>query len=212
MTIRQFKFTGSNNNNAVGTITINGNQVFNGPFLGTELDSQDEITATGSVDIDNSLAVENRITAPTVITVSEGEICVALTQWDYLPIANPAYSAEQFAILNTPETPRADRVAIYNAVAVPPLSVADEAMLFSTDPEDQPAQQAVLVAHNLTKYVQLSTNFGFGATAADSACNRTNVLLNGSPVAEGNTNAGILIQSGDVLTYNSIVFASNISG
>jgi hypothetical protein len=209
MTIRQFKFTGSNNSGATGTITINGTEVFNGPFLGTDVLSQGE-TATGSVDIDNALAANLRISAPTSITVTGGEIFVALTQWDYEPEPNPVYSAEQLAILNNPETTRSEQVAIYNTVAVPPLSPADEAMLLSTDPVDRSARQAVLVAHNLTTYIQESANFGYGITPADAECNRANVLLNGSTVPGSDTNAGILVQTGDVLTYNSIVFASNL--
>jgi len=210
MTIRQFKFTGSNNTDATGTITINGTEVFNGTFLGTDILGQNEIIATGSVDIDNALAANTRISVPTSVTVSNGEIFVALTKWDYIPQPNPVYSAEQLATLSNPATTQTERLAIYQTVAAPPLSPADEAMLSSTDPADKPVRLAVLVAHNLTTYVQESTQFGYGQTPEEAACNRTDVLLNGSPVTGSDTNTGILVETGDVLTYNSIVFASNI--
>lgn len=209
MTIRQFKFTGSNNAaDSAGTISINGNTVFSGPFTGEGING--EIIASGSVDIDNALAVNNQISAPTVVTVTAGSIFVALTQWDYAQGNNPVFTPEQIVILDNPATTREEALVIYQPVAVPPLSTVDEAMLLSTDPEDAEARRAVLTAHNLLTRIQDPAIFAYGSTPAYAQCNRANVLLNGVEPPGANTNVGILVQAGDVLTYNSIVYSSAI--
>lgn len=209
MTMRQFEFTGNDNSEttSTGIITINGIEVFNGTFL--DLSPDNYVTmATGSVDIDNALASNNRVSAPTSVTVTSGSIYLALTKWNYAALPNPVYTSEQIATLQNPATTQEAKLAIYQTVAVPPLSTADEAMLLSTDPADYAAQQAVKVSHNLTTYIQDPAVLVWGLDEADCACNRTDVLINGNPCPGGNTNVGLLINAGDVLTYNSIVFTT----
>ena len=205
MTIRQFNFMGSvDSESASGTITINGIQVLNGAFTnGVQIFS-------GSVDIDDALATDGNITAPTVITVSSGTIHVALTEWNYAVTYNPVYSPEQITILTNPATTPSEALAIAESLASPPLTSADIIVLQSTDPADIPLQEEILKTHGIALQIQDPTLFDWGLTEAADACNRTNVLLDGVEPPNANTNAGLMVTAGQTLTYDSIVFASNI--
>lgn len=207
MTTRQFKFTGSNNG-ATGTITVNGTQVLNGAFIGDGI--RNETIFAGSVDINNALAVDNEISVPTIITVTSGLINVALTQWNYAEVNNPVYSAEQISILSNPATTDSAKLAIIEPLANPPLSSADILMLQSTDPTDDVLKQEILYTHNVSLLVQDPDTFSYGLTPEVNDCNRANVLLNGVEPAGANSGVGLLVTEGQTLTYNSIVFASNI--
>ena len=205
MTIRQFKFTGSDNSGtASGTITINGIQVFSGDF------SDSDVLASGSIDVDDALAVNQEILLPTVINVTAGTINVALTQWNYGATYNPVYTPEQVTILENPATTNSEKLAIVQPLATPPLSSADITVLESTDPNDVPLQQEILKMHGVALTIQDPAVFDYGWTATEDFCNRENVLLDGVEPADANTNAGLLVTAGQTLTYDSIVFASNI--
>ena len=215
MTIRQFKLLGQQSA-STGTITINGTPVFEGAFLilDQHIDlnngSTVEWISTGSVYIDNALAINNYIMVPVSITVTSGQIGVALFEWNYAMVENPVYSAEQWAIVTNPESTAAQRLAIYEIVAVPPLTDADKIMLLTTGPDDQAARNTIIKTHGLTNYVQDSTQFAYGLTPEDFACNRTSVLLNGVEPPLANTNQSIVMNTGDVLTADLMVFASNL--
>ena len=215
MTIRQFKLLG-HQLNGTGTITMNGTPVFEGAFLTPEqhIDPNNGSTvewiSTGSVYIDNALAINNYIMVPVSITVTSGQIGVALFEWNYAMVENPVYSAEQWAIVTNPESTAAQRLAIYEIVAVPPLTDADKIMLLTTGPDDQAARNTIINTHGLTNYVQDSTQFEWALTPEDSACNRSNVLLNGVEPPLANTNQSIVMNTGDVLTADLMVFASNL--
>ena len=215
MTIRQFKLLG-HQLNGTGTITMNGTPVFEGAFLTQDqhIDPNNGATvewiSTGSVYIDNALAINNYIMVPVSITVTSGQIGVALFEWNYAMVENPVYSAEQWAIVTNPESTAAQRLAIYEIVAVPPLTDADKIMLLTTGPDDQAARNTIIKTHGLTNYVQDSTQFEWALTPEDSACNRSNVLLNGVEPPLANTNQSIVMNTGDVLTADLMVFASNL--
>ena len=212
MTIRQFKLIESLGIGYVpstGTITMNGTPVFEGTFLNNG--TLYELIANGSVYVDNGLAINNYITVPMTMTVTSGNIWVPLFSWNYAMVENPVYSAEQWAIVTNPESTAAQRLAIYEIVAVPPLTDADKIMLLTTGPDDQPARNTIINTHGLTNYVQDSTQFNYGLDPEVCACNRTNVLLNGVEPPGANTNQGIQMITGDVFTANFMVFASNLA-
>ena len=216
MTIRQFKSFGQQSAGA-GTITMNGTPVFEGAFLTLDqhIDPNNgstvECISTGSVYIDNAMAINKYIIVPVSITVSAGHIGVALFEWNYGMIKNPVYSAEQWAIVTNPESTAAQRLAIYEIVAVPTLTDADKIMLLTTGPDDRAARNTIINTHGLTTYVQDSTQFAYGLDPEVDACNRTNVLLNGVEPPGANTNQGIQMITGDVFTANFMVFASNLA-
>lgn len=209
MTIRQFKFTGSNDIvGSTGTISLNGVQVLNGEFTGDS--SAGSYLFAGSVDVDDALAVNQEILIPTVITVTSGQIHVALTEWNYAVVPNPIYTSEQLAILNDPNVSKEDKSLIINPLANPPFSPAEQTFLLSTDPADQLEQNQMLKDHGVLFVVQDPTVFDWGLTPEEDACNRVNVLLDGVEPAGANTNVGLLVTEGQTLTYNSIVFAANL--
>ena len=211
MTIRQFKLIeslGIGYIPSTGIITMNGTPVFEGTFLNNG--TLYELVANGSVYVDNGLAINNYIMVSMTMTVTSGNIWVPLFQWNYNMIKNPVYSAEQWAIVTNPESTAAQRLAIYEIVAVPPLTDADKIMLLTTGPDDQAARNTIINTHGLTTYVQDSTQFAYGLDPEVCACNRTNVLLNGVEPPGANTNQGIQMITGDVFTANFMVFASNL--
>ena len=211
MTIRQFKLIESLGIGYVpstGTITMNGTPVFEGTFLNNG--TLNELIANGSVYVDNALAINNYIMVPMTMTVTSGEIWVPLFQWNYAQVKNPIYSDEQWAIVTNPESTAAQRLAIYEIVAVPPLTDADKIMLLTTGPDDAASRNTIINTHGLTTYVQDSTQFGYGLDPEVCDCNRTNVLVNGVEPPGANTNQGIPISPGDVFTATFMVFASNL--
>jgi hypothetical protein len=209
MTIRQFKFGGSAEPGSTGIITLNGIEAHNGAFT----DSHDKysIIAAGSIEINDKLAVKNIISVPTSVIATSGDLHVALTKWNYGPGLNPVFTPEQIATITAPETSRTEIVAIYEAVAVPPLNSADVTMLLSNDPANNSIQQEIKDRHNITVYLPVpdSTMFATGIASTTSLCNRSNVLLNGHEPLYSNTSRGIYMADGDVLTYDSLVFPSN---
>ena len=215
MTIRQFKLLGQQSA-SIGTITMNGTPVFEGAFLTLDqhidpnTGSTVEWISTGSVYVDNALAINQYIMVPVSITVTSGQIGVALFEWNYAKVENPIYSEEQWAVVTNSESTAAQRLAIYEIVAVPPLTDADKIMLLTTGPDDQAARNTIINTHGLTTYVQDSTQFAYGLNPETAACNRTNVLLNGVEPPLANTNQSIDMNTGDVLTADLIVFASNL--
>ena len=212
MTIRQFKLIeslGIGYIPSTGTITMNGTPVFEGTFLNDG--TLNELVANGSVYVDNALAINNYIMVPMTMTVTSGYIYAPLFQWNYAQVKNPIYSDEQWAIVTNPESTAAQRLAIYEIVAVPPLTDADKIMLLTTGPEDAAARKTIINTHGLTPYVQDSTKFNYGVDPEVCACNRTNVLLNGVEPPGANTNFGILVNTGDVFTATFMVFASNLA-
>ena len=215
MTIRQFKLLGQQSA-SIGTITMNGTPVFEGAFLTQDqhIDPNNGATvewiSTGSVYVDNALAINNYIMVPVSITVTSGQIGVALFQWNYAMVENPIYSDEQWAIVTNPGSTAAQRLAIYEIVAVPPLTDADKITLLTTGQVGKAARNTIIKTHGLTNYVQDSTQFAYGLTPEDFACNRTSVLLNGVEPPLANTNQSIVMNTGDVLTADLMVFASNL--
>lgn len=206
MTIRQCQITGVQvSPDSSGIITMNGVEVFNGEFL-AEIGQTNATLATFSLDVDDALAVDGYVSVPTVITVTSGTMNFGLSTWNYAPVINPIYSQEQRAILENSNTKNSERLQIYNAVVATPLSAADQAILASADPDDLPAIQAIKIANNLTIYLQNELQFGIAIT---DIVNRTNVKLDGVEPSGANTNVGISVLEGEVLTYDSLVFASN---
>jgi hypothetical protein len=163
------------------------------------------------VYVDNALAINDYIMVPMTMTVTSGYIYAPLFQWNYAMVKNPIYSDEQWAIVTNPESTAAQRLAIYEIVAVPPLTDADKIMLLTTGPEDAAARKTIINTHGLTPYVQDSTKFNYGVDSEVCACNRTNVLLNGVEPPGANTNFGILVNTGDVFTATFMVFVSNLA-
>lgn len=210
MTTRQYKLMGDPiTAGTAGTVTINGIEVFNGEFEGGPLTPEVAID-TGTFDIVNPADGSN-IILPVTVTVTQGWVQVGMFEWNYAMIINPAYTPEQLAIVTDPSSTPEQRFAVYEAVANPPFSSADLAIFASTDPADDPIKYALVYEHQALPYVQDPASFAYGTTSELCYCNRTNVLLDGVTPPNATTNIPIDVQAGQVLTFNTIVFASNIT-
>jgi hypothetical protein len=210
MTTRQYKLMGDPINvPATGTVTINGVEVFNGEFGGGPLTPEVPIF-TGSSDIVNPADGSN-IVLPVTVTVTGGWVQIGMFEWNYASIINPAYTPEQLAIVQNPDSTPEQRFAVYEAVANPPFSSADLAIFASTDPADDPIKYALLYEHQCLPYIQDPESFAYGLSPELCYCNRTDVLLDGVTPPDVTTNVPINVQAGQVLTFNTIVFASNVS-
>lgn len=208
MATRQYKLMGDPfTADTTATVVFDGVEIFNGTFNGGP-DEPEVVMATGNLDITNPADGSN-ITKSVSITVSSGSVLVGMFEWNYASILNPAINAGQQAILEDKNSTKAERIAIFEAVANPPFSSADLAVLASTDPADKPIQYELLYTHNCLLYVQDPSMLNYGLTPELCLCNRTNVLLNGVTPPDANTNIPVQMTAGDVLTFDTIIFASN---
>jgi hypothetical protein len=162
--------------------TLNGNVVYTGT-IPTSYTGEINRLPVGQVALFTcELPLDFSGTVPMSISFDspvESTVFFEQVQSNYMPIANPVFTAEQFQSLIDPTTPFADKMAIWTACAVPPLSEADITVL-TTGATWTEEKQAVLVAHNLTSTVSSgATTF---VSANGSAEPRTNVLINGDPV------------------------------
>ena len=101
----------------------------------------------------------------------------------YMSIYNPVYTESEIGVLTNPASTSAEKIAIYTACAVPPLSPAEIVILESGTPEEK---DAVLDAHNL-QIGASSGPTGFTTWPGDP---RNNVVINGVAVTRGPTPPG----------------------
>jgi hypothetical protein len=135
-----------------------------------------ELPANFASTVPMSISLDN----PVGVTVFFEEVLS-----NYMAIANPVYTPAQFNTLKAPvgADPAADiaeRMAIWTACAVPPLSEADIAVLDNGNATWTPEKQAVLVAHNLTLMVSSGATTFVGVNGGPEP--RTNVVINGESV------------------------------
>lgn len=206
MTIRQCQIKGMQlAPDSAGIISMNGVEVFNGEFL-AEINQPNVTLAGFSLDVDDALAVNGYVSVPTVITVTAGSMNFGLSLWNYAMVYNKVYTEEQRNIVLDPNTVPPARLNLYTELANPPLSAADIEILSAPYGTELEAKQAIKVAHNLTINLQNPEVFGIAFT---DIVNRANVRLDGVEPTVANTNVGIAVNEGQVLTLDSLVFVSN---
>lgn len=209
MTTRQFNLIGNPQNEGVtAVITIDGVEVFNGTLTGGPNDPE-VVIATGSLDVVNPVDGSD-IIKPVSITITSGTVLVGMFQWNYARHENFVYTAEQMAIVSDPASTSAQYLAVFEAVATPPFSSADLDIFTSTDPADNLIKYALIYEHKCLPYIQDPEEFSYGVTESDYDCNRSNAVLNGTPYTEQPLYFGITMTTGDVLTFDTNIFASNI--
>ena len=121
------------------------------------------------VNFSGTLPMSISLDNPVGVTVFFEQI-----QLNYMTIINPVFTAEDLAALANPATPRADKVAIWTARAVPSLSAEDIAILETGNLEQV---NTVRAAHNLQTYI--SAGPGIFLAANGAAESRSNVVING---------------------------------
>lgn len=165
-----------------GSVTCSANASYNGAtvFSGTiPTLNQTEVLVEPSdqvVIFTFEIDIAAAGTFPLIMNFSGGNLVfVEQVYSNYMPIQNPVYSASDFAIIMDPASTSAQKLAVFEPLAVPPLSEADIAVLEqgTTSPE----AQAVLAAHGLLYVVSSGADFYKGISNPQA---KSNVLINGT--------------------------------
>ena len=156
------------------TVTFDGTQIYNGPIptiLGPYNPNAQDLLFSTTISTDFSG------TKPVTISLTGGAMMFTTVFVNYvITEPNPAYTAEQYAVVNDGTVARSEKLPIWQAVAVPPLSAEDETVLLNGTYDEM---QPVLIAHNLEYNINNNTEtFGGAYGAGDS---RTDVTINGVP-------------------------------
>jgi hypothetical protein len=161
------------------TVSYNGATVFSGT-IPTLDQAQVFVTPTEQVAIFTfEIDVTTAGTFPLIINVTGGNtVYIEQVLSNYMPVHNPVYTASGWAIITDPASTSAQKLAVFEPLAVPPLSEADIAVLEqgTTSPE----ATAVLAAHGLSYYVSGGAD---NYAQISSAQSKSNVVINGSSFA-----------------------------
>jgi hypothetical protein len=176
--------------------TLAGNVIYTGTIptsYTSELDrlSNDQVilfTCELPVNFASTVPMSINLDNPVGVTVFFEQVLS-----NYMPARNPVYTTEQYNTLIAPvgtdtAADIAERMAIWTACAVPPLSEADIAVLDNGNVTWTPEKQAVLVAHNLTVTVSSGATTFLSANGGNDA--RSNVVINGVPGTRQSEPAG----------------------
>jgi hypothetical protein len=158
------------------TVSYNGNTVFSGT-IPTLDQAQILLSPTDQVELFSfEIDLTTTGTFPLIINVTGGNIVyIEQVLSNYMSKQNPVYNASDWAIVTDPASTSAQKLAVFEPLAVPPLSEADIAEL--EQGTTGPLAQAVLAAHGLSLYVSS------GATAylpISPPQAKSNVVINGS--------------------------------
>jgi hypothetical protein len=157
-------------------VSYNGNTVFSGT-IPTLDQAQILVVSSEQVTIFTfEIDVSTAGTFPLIINVTGGNtVYIEQVLSNYMPVPNPVYSASDFSIVTDPTSTSAQKLAVFEPLAVPPLSEADIAVLEQSI--TSPEAQAVLAAHGLSFFVST------GATSylpISSPQAKSNVVINGT--------------------------------
>lgn len=98
---------------------------------------------------------------------------------NYVAQTNPVYTLSEIGVLTDPASTQAEKIAIWQAKAVPSLSPAEIAILETGTSVEQ---DAVLYSHNLRTYVSAGPD-EFGQFGVEDP--KSNVVVNGVPQVRG---------------------------
>jgi hypothetical protein len=161
--------------------TLNGNVVYTGTIPTAYTSEIDHLPAGQVTLFTCELPVDFSGTVPMSISFNspvESTVFFEQVLSNYMPMVNPVYTPTQVTALTDPTTPFADKMAIWTALAVPPLSEADVTVL-TTGTTWTEEKQAVLDAHNLAFIVSSGATTFLNVNGDNDS--RTNVVINGEP-------------------------------
>lgn len=138
---------------ATVTVTLDGDTVFDGPVTTVDQPTVDVLPEQQVVLFTCEVPVAFTGAVPMICTVNNGTIYFNYVTGNYASIPNPVYTLAQWSVLMNPASTKSQRLAIYEAVAVPPFSASEITTLQSTDPADLPAQNAILSSHGCNNFV-----------------------------------------------------------
>ena len=182
----QIKGYGYGSTTCSANVSYNGNTVFSGtiPTLdqAQPLSLPSEQVTIFTFEIDLSTAG----TFPLIINVTGGNLVyIEQVLSNYMPEQNPVYSASDWAIVTDPASTSAQKLAVFEPLAVPPLSEADIAEL--EQGTTGPLAQAVLAAHGLSLIVSSGATSYLPISLPPA---KSNIVINGSSVTPGNPPSG----------------------
>lgn len=160
------------------TATIDGSTVFSGE-IPTVNESIGTIASAGQVLLfTTELPITEIGQKSMIVEVTGGQVVLTQILTNYPLIPNPVFSAEQFAVItaHTPRSPRDTGLAIEIAVANPPLS-DDELAILRTLGDSR--QDAILTAHNIQPLIVSESS---DPMVFLSHCFRSSVTINGVEV------------------------------
>jgi hypothetical protein len=119
-------------------------------------------------------------TMPMTVQVISGTVVFASVLADYALVPNPVFTGEQFLTVSNTSAPIADRMAIWTALATPPLTPEETATL-EAGPES--SRWPILQAHGISSYIsggpgEANLNSLFNGPYDDP---RTNVVIDDIP-------------------------------
>jgi hypothetical protein len=142
------------------TVTLNGTEIFSGEISTLDQESvylhPDEQVVIFTAQIPMDFAGNANV----AVSVNNGYVHNDYVSINYQTVPNPAYTSEQLAVLTDPASTRSEVVAIYATAAQPPFTAEEIAFLELSNPEDQPARQALVSAHGVAAYIADPDQFG----------------------------------------------------
>lgn len=166
------------------TATLGGVVVYTGPVptLYSSIPENPPSPTESVVMFSIEFPSNSTVTLP--MTISLDNPVGVTTYWEqvlanYCSTFNPIFTGPQIEILNDPTSTQAEKLVIWEPVAVPPLSESDIATLSTTNPSGTAIRNAVLIGHNLQTWITTGPT-GFSWDALEP---RSNVVINGTPVS-----------------------------
>jgi hypothetical protein len=158
--------------------TLNGNVVYTGSIPTSYTSEINHLSDLQAVLFTCELPVDFAGTGPMSISLDSPvgvTVFFEQVQSNYMSRPNPVFTAEEIAVLSNPDTPRADKVTIWTARAVPSLSAEDITILETGTLAEI---DAVRVAHNLTTFTSSGSDLFLLVNGANEP--RSNVVINGT--------------------------------
>ena len=182
----QIKGYGYGSTTCSANVSYNGATVFSGtvPTLNQAeiLLFPDEQVVMFTFEIDIGAAG----TFPLTINITGGNSAyLEQVLSNYMPLKNPVYSASDWSIITNPASTPTQKLAVFEPLAVPPLSEADIAVL--QQGTESPEAQAVLAAHGLSYFVSSGAT-GYQSISTPQA--KSNVVVNGTSMIPDNPPPG----------------------
>jgi hypothetical protein len=208
MTTRTLKFYGRGYGETPAAISVtqNGVNVYTGEITtinAPRTDWPDQVvlfTSETTVDFTGTISMS--------IEVTNGTVVFAWITGNYCSIVNPVYSDAQLEILRSPTSTQEEKIAVYSAVAVPPFSSEELAILETGTALEK---NAVLESHNAMVSISSGSDEYHDIYTGDE---RSSVEINGvlqstpDPRPADQTGTWFwLVNQGSVLTYDLNVSA-----
>jgi hypothetical protein len=182
----QIKGYGYGSTTCSANVSYNGATVFSGtvPTLNQAgillLPTEQVVMFTFEID------VAAAGTFPLTINITGGSTAfIEQVYCNYMPVQNPVYSAGDWSIITDPASTATQKLAVFEPLAVPPLSEEDIAVL--EQGTESPEAQAVLAAHGLSYFVSSGAN---GYQSISTPQSKSNVTVDGTSVSPSSSPPG----------------------